>query len=164
MATLDENARDGLTLKDLLRPHDVDFIRVAYLHVLGRPPEAAELDQWLSQVRGGVQSKMDVLVTIRYSLEGRGRGTDVPGLAMRRAFRTPLRLPVIGYALRWVRHLLTLSELARRVNAIENNFMGHAKVEVEHLDRSTERIEAAIESGQARIDTIQTQFEAPGHR
>ena len=157
--TPDEDARDGLTLKDLLRPYDVDFIRAAYLHLLGRPPEAAELDQWLSQVRGGSQSKMDVLVAIRYSLEGRGRGTHVPGLAMRRAFRTPLRLPVIGYALRCVWQLVTLSELARRVNTIENNFMGHAKVEAQHLDRSIERLEAAIESGQARIDTIETRVE-----
>lgn len=84
----------------LIAHQDRQFIRAAYISVLGRPPEAEGEAFYLSMLRSGVH-KLQILRQLRRSAEGR---TFVPGVAgLDRAIRRHrlATLPLIGFILRF---------------------------------------------------------------
>jgi O-antigen chain-terminating methyltransferase len=106
-------------LEDLLRLNGEEFVRAAYEYLLVRPAAAAELPLWVEAMRRGTLTKPEVLAAIRDSPEGRARGVPMPGLATVRVGARLRRIPVLGYAVRWVRQLAMLPQLARRLAAQE---------------------------------------------
>ncbi len=67
-------------LRSLLRFDGAEFVRKSYLKVLGRRPDPAGAAFFLSRLRGGWGDKIGVLQALRYSAEGKARGTRVRGL------------------------------------------------------------------------------------
>jgi SAM-dependent methyltransferase len=132
------------SLDVLLRRHDEDFVRTAYECLLGRLPDRGEAEMWLTELRGGLLSPIDVLIEIRYSAEGRARGTRISGLAPRRLVRMLECIPVVGYGVRWFRQLLLLPRLARRMNAVEANFTAYAIARARQVDQAFERIAGEV--------------------
>jgi len=88
-------------LADLLAYHDETFVRVAYLALLGREPDAAGLAHHVAALRAGT-SKVEILGRLLHSAEGRARDVHVAQLSWRyllqRAYRVPVAGPVLQVA------------------------------------------------------------------
>jgi hypothetical protein len=67
-------------LGDLLAGDDDQFVRSAYLAVLGRGVDSGGLDTYTSLLASG-KSRVEVLIELRRSLEGEARGAVIAGLA-----------------------------------------------------------------------------------
>lgn len=65
------------SLAELLSMHDVDFVRCAFVTVLGRKPEADGETYYTDKVRRGI-SKLEIIARLRFSREG---GNHDPGIA-----------------------------------------------------------------------------------
>jgi FkbM family methyltransferase len=83
------------SLQDLLGWEDIDFVRCAYVTILGRQPDAAGEQHYVLEVRRGLP-KLDIIWQLRQSREARSHDPGIAGLdaELRRARRA--RLPVIG--------------------------------------------------------------------
>jgi FkbM family methyltransferase len=88
------------SLVELLAWDDVDFVRCAYVTILGRQPDAEGEAYYTDRIRRG-HSKMEVLWQLRRSPEGREHDPGIAGLdrELRRARRARMRL--IGGAFRF---------------------------------------------------------------
>jgi hypothetical protein len=67
------------TLQDLLKLHDEDFVRSAYLTILGRSADPEGLDHYLTQVRAGT-NRAAIIADLAESTEGKRNGTQLIGL------------------------------------------------------------------------------------
>ena len=70
----------ALSIADLLRRHDDDFIKQAYRIVLGREPDIAGYTSYLDALRAGTP-KERIIAALARSIEGRQYGSTLPGLA-----------------------------------------------------------------------------------
>lgn len=107
-----ETKEHGYKLEDFRPFHDREFIRNAYLAMLGREPDPDGMDHYLSALRTGAFSKTDILGRIRYSREGRARGVEIKGLFF--PFLLHLcysSVPVIGRVLRAITALWSVPSL-----------------------------------------------------
>lgn len=87
------------SVRDLLAPHDAEFIRAAYEAVLGRAPDAEGGAYYLARLRSGIH-KLEIIKQLRRSPEGR---KFIPGVAgLDRAIRRHrwATLPFIGVLVR----------------------------------------------------------------
>jgi glycosyltransferase involved in cell wall biosynthesis len=89
-----------ITAEDLLAYDDEQFIRAAYLSILGRSPDADGFSHYLNRVRSGV-SKMEILSQIRLSDEAQGRAIFITGLDEAVKRRQRRRFPLAGAIARW---------------------------------------------------------------
>lgn len=64
---------------DLLAFHDEEFVRHAYIYVLGRPADLSGLKHFLQRVRSG-DDRRQILAALRQSDEGQARPSQLPGL------------------------------------------------------------------------------------
>lgn len=87
------------TLPELLAWHDVDFVRCAYVTILGRQPDRAGEAYYADRLRRG-GSKLEVLLQLRRSTEARRHDPGIAGLdrTLRRAAWQ--RRPGIGWFFR----------------------------------------------------------------
>jgi predicted SAM-dependent methyltransferase len=130
----ESNGRGSLTIDELLQPADREFVANAYRRILGREPDQAGLDNFLSQLRSGALEKIEVLGTLRFSAEGRAVGTRVDGLPSR------YFLSVLRHAPRYAARLTAMvrgpkpqvqprdgriAELEARLAIIENGWREH---------------------------------------
>jgi Domain of unknown function (DUF4214) len=67
-------------LGDLLQGNDDQFVRGAYLAVLGRNVDSGGLDTYSTLLANG-KSRVEVLIELRRSLEGEARGAVIAGLS-----------------------------------------------------------------------------------
>lgn len=109
------------SLNELLDWHDVNFIRCAYVTVLGRQPDRNGERNYLDELRAG-RSRLDILRQLRRSAEGRKFDPGIAGLdrALRRAAWG--RLPVLGWFARFMsRSAEGDSRRDRQFRALLNN-------------------------------------------
>jgi FkbM family methyltransferase len=87
------------SLPQLLNWEDQDFVRCAFVTVLGRQPDAAGENYYLDRIRNG-HSKLEVLWQLRQSAEGRRHDPGIAGFdrALKRAAWSRKRL--IGMPMR----------------------------------------------------------------
>ncbi|MEN6604526.1 MAG: methyltransferase domain-containing protein [Bryobacteraceae bacterium] len=97
--------------------HDTDFVRQAYRSILHREADAGGFDNYLSQLRSGRLSKLELLATLRYSEEGMRIRQEVPGLERTFRFRRLFRKFVPEF-------LLKRFEVVVRRPAISRNMKG----------------------------------------
>jgi Domain of unknown function (DUF4214) len=95
--------------------HGGAFVEACYRGVLGREADAIGRQHYLAQLLAGT-SRLEVLTRLRYSSEGRRFGARVAGLALAAPLVFAGRIPVLGYAARW---LLALARLPRTVRALD---------------------------------------------
>ena len=88
------------SLSELLLWHDVDFVRCAYVSVLGRQPDAEGETRYTRRLRAG-RSKMEILQHLRRSPEAKDHDPGISGFdralklaawSRRRVLGLPLRL------------------------------------------------------------------------
>ena len=101
------------TVRDFLDYYDEDFVRNAYRGVLGREPDAEGARRYLGMLRAGDVAKVEILGRIRFSPEGRAAGVRVTGLLVPFGVRTLRRIPVLGYILGIIQHVLQLPNIVR---------------------------------------------------
>ena len=90
---------DRYHINDLLQYHDHTFIWNAYRAILKREPDEPGLHQYLRTLRSGRFNKIDVLGSLRYSVEGESQNVHIEGLGPRPVLRRLYRVPVLGYVL-----------------------------------------------------------------
>jgi SAM-dependent methyltransferase len=108
------NADGQYQLKDLLRFDDATFLNAAYRAVLKREPDSSGYKHYLNQLREGCLDKVDLLVILRSSPEGKLRNVKIKGLALPALMRRLGRLQLIGYPIQWGSDLLRLPSLFQR--------------------------------------------------
>jgi SAM-dependent methyltransferase len=94
-----------------------DFVQTTYDAILGRPPTSLERDEMLSALMLG-DARTWLVGKLRYSAEGRSRGTDVPGLRTRYVAQRLFRVPGIGPVLQWINAVARLPSSLRHLRAI----------------------------------------------
>ena len=104
---------DRYHINDLLRYHDRVFVQSAYRALLKRSPTDAESIRDLQQLRKGDVNKIDLLVALRFSPEGRAKKVQVDGLVVPAAVRRLGQLPLIGYVIRLGIAFVRLPNLVR---------------------------------------------------
>ena len=93
------NPDDRYHINDLLQYHDRAFVGNAYRAILKRQADEPEVNQCLKVLHGGRFNKIDVLASLRFSVEGEGRSVHIEGLERRPFLRRLYRVPVLGYLL-----------------------------------------------------------------
>jgi hypothetical protein len=128
------------SLADLLAWNDVDFVRCAYVTMLGRQPDLSGQEQFVRQIRAGV-SKLNILWVLRESAEGRQHDPGIAGLdrALRRAAWQ--RRPIMGVLSRF---LNPDADGASRNDRALRSLMNAASVNQSYLHALGERITAHL--------------------
>ncbi len=98
-------------VNDLLKYHDRDFVKNAYLAILRREPDEAGFLHNVELLRTGAFNKIDILASLHYSEEGERTGVTITGLKFPATVRTLERVPFIGYLLQLVLALVRLPKI-----------------------------------------------------
>lgn len=106
-------------VNELLRLHGEDFVRNAYLAVLGREPDAAGMAHYMEQLASGNYNKVDVLSSLHLSPEGRSTPIKLEGLSLPVTVRRLGRIPVLGYFVRIAVGIARLPRLVQNQNRFE---------------------------------------------
>ena len=73
---------DVYTLNELLQLNDVDLVETTYRFLLRRPVDASGRANFVTGLRTGGMSKIEVIGTLRFSEEGRRQNVHVDGLLL----------------------------------------------------------------------------------
>ncbi len=113
-------AEQEMTLGDLLCLRDVEFIHAAYRRILLRDPDPVGLAVHLGYLRAGAFSKLDILVFLRFSEEGRRSGIRIPGLTRAYWARRIKTIPIAGRILESAYGVWRLPILLKNVASLED--------------------------------------------
>ena len=132
------------SVEELLSLHDEEFVRCAYLTLLGRSPDPSGLTHYLGLVRNGV-AKGRIVAGIARSPEGREKATNLPRLR-ETMWRHRRRVPsLIGHLLRRA-FATALEPLAMQIRSSENT--------VFRMHRESETRLARLESNTGELRTL----------
>jgi len=129
------------SLAELLEWNDVDFVRCAYVTMLGRQPDPEGEAYYVRRIRSG-RSKLEVLWQLRRSSEGRRHDPGIAGLdrMLKRARRE--RTPFVGAITRGITRRPaepSKREMLRAIlhgNAVIEGRMGDIAVRLEAIEAS----------------------------
>lgn len=109
------------SLTELLAWNDLDFVRCAYVTILGRQPDPRGENYYVERIRSG-RSKEEVLWQLRRSTEGQSHDPGIAGLdrALKKAARA--RRPFTGSIFRALFGGEDDQPLVRRIRRLENDF------------------------------------------
>lgn len=168
---------NGYHLNDFLQYHDQDFIRYAYLAILHREPDPAGYQYYLSNLRNAALTKAEILGRLRYSREGRQKGTKIKRLFPNYIAQTLFRIPIIGYLLRLLVAVFELPVFMKNYQQLDvythtqwtqlsqylNRTTGSAQSKINEiiadLTASLESL-ANIEADRSRISTLDRRLES----
>jgi len=105
-----------MNLNDLLSYQDEDFIRNAYRAILKREPDTDGFNDWLSRLRSGQLTKIEILGGISRSEEGNKRNVKIKGLWLRYWVNKSYKTPVAGYFIRVLTAIMNLPNIIRNLN------------------------------------------------
>nr|WP_294167838.1 methyltransferase domain-containing protein [uncultured Sphingomonas sp.] len=100
-----------------------DFVRHAYLELLGREPDE-RASFYTAALLEGRLTKFEILGGIRFSDEGKAVGREVLGLRPRVLLSRAYRVPVVGRLLRIGAAVAGLPALLRHLQRLEQGFAG----------------------------------------
>ena len=116
-AAASTSAADTMTLQNLTKFHDEEFVKSAYRTLLRRDPDPVGLQNYLKQLRSGRMNKIEILGDIHSSAEGRQVGVEVTGLKRAYLFQRLFAMPLVG-------RVLKTAEVAWRLPTIMRNVDG----------------------------------------
>lgn len=111
--------RPAYDLNVLLAGQDEEFAVQAYGVLLGREPDYEGMNSYVTRLRNGSISKIDILASIRYSKEGKERGIRVKGLRRRFLWNKLLRVPIAGFVVRYVLIVISLPRVITRMEKLD---------------------------------------------
>lgn len=101
-------------LGELLEYSDAEFVDTAFAVVFGRRPASDEARHYLTDLRDGSLTKVELLGRLRWSAEGRARGKHIDGLLIPYAMQRLKRRPLVGPLFAWAHANLRLDRSMRR--------------------------------------------------
>ena len=128
----------------LMAFHDGAFVQVAYLSILGRQPDPAGFEHYLSLLHRG-HSKAELLGQMRESEEGRAKGVEVRGLALRYRLARIFRLPGLGRLAQIAMAIWQLPVTQRNQRRFEDSVFSVLGQVQENARAQSERLRLAIE-------------------
>src|SRR5262245_18178933 len=111
--------KDEYALAELLAYSGPDFIDVAYSAILHRSPDESGFNHYLSLLRTGAATKVEILWTLCSSQEGQAAGVRIGGLRLPYTLHHWRRKRFIGPIVACVHAFLRLSTLTDRLSASE---------------------------------------------
>lgn len=107
------------TLGELLGYPDEVFIHNAYRAVLRREPDPEGSRLYLSRLRQGSLSKLDILGGLRFSKEGRKANVTIHGLLAPWLLHAAYRIPLLGSLMALTSVLLRPGKIIERLRSLE---------------------------------------------
>lgn len=86
----------AIDLHSLMQYEGEEFVRMAYREILQREPDKKGLEFYLSKLENGKLRKIEVLISLRFSEEGRKKGVRIRGLKTRYLLLKLIKIPFIG--------------------------------------------------------------------
>ena len=108
-----------ITLDELLKFHDREFISYAYKKILKREVDEKGLYYYLNLLRSGKRSRNEIIVSLRYSQEGKQQHVSIKGLSFKLPFYFFYKIPVIGYITKIIIFFFTSPKYIQRYNMME---------------------------------------------
>jgi SAM-dependent methyltransferase len=136
------NPDDRYHINDLLQYHDHAFVWNAYRAILKREPDEPGLKQYLKTLRSGRINKIDVLASLRFSVEGENNNVYVEGLERRPLIRRLYRVRVFGYLLET---LVGIVRLPRMIHS-QRQFQEHVAAQDERVANHLNHVVKYIQS------------------
>lgn len=136
------------SLAEILSWHDVDFVRCAFVTILGRQPEPEGEAFYVDRIRNG-HSKMEVLWQLRRSSEGRRHDPGIAGLdrALKRAALG--RISLLGYLIRPFTHTEADDRASRRWRSLANSIDYLRVTQIRQFASLSAKVENAASAMQA---------------
>lgn len=135
---------DHYQLNDLLRFHDREFVRNAYRAILKREPDDDGYAGHIENLHSGRFNKIDILASLRYSPEGKGRGVEVEGLTFPAFARRLYRIPVVGYLIEIIAGVFRLPILLRSHRQFESYTVSQQERLADHINLTSERVAGTV--------------------
>jgi SAM-dependent methyltransferase len=136
-------------LNDFLALHDEDFVSAAYRGVLRRSADVQGRQHFLTALRNGSLSKIEILGRLRYSPEGRRQHVPVQGLLPAFGVQHAYRLPVVGSLVAFAMALVRLPRIARNLQSLE----GYQHQRNSELEVAIRNLALAAEGNDRQLDT-----------
>lgn len=146
--------RPRYVLSDFLRFDDEDFVDIAYSKLLRRPADPAGREGYVTALRSGVLSKVEILGSIRFSEEGRERAVHVDGLLLPYKLHHLRHRRMIGWFVGMTLAIARLPRLAWRLQGMEASAAREAQQLGRLMDRSARDIERQFAELDSAINAV----------
>lgn len=144
------NPDDRYHINDLLQYHDHAFVWNAYRAILKREPDEPGLNQYLKTLRSGRINKIDVLDSLRYSVEGESNGVHIEALGRRPFLRRLYRVPVLGY---FVETLVAIVRLRAMIHS-QRQYQGHVAAQDERIANHVNLVGKFVQSESQELSEL----------
>ena len=131
-------AKETYEMEDFLKYHDKDFIYFAYKAILKREPDPSGYNNYLFKLRNGELDKVDIVVSLCKSLEGRAKGTKVKNINFYYIKCGIKRIPVISYFLKWLNLFLKLPKVIKNLEVENKYYYGNLRDYLEKISREVQ--------------------------
>ena len=141
-------------ISDFLKYHDKEFIHFAYKAILKREPDPSGYDNYLSKLRSGKLDKIDIIVSICKSPEGRSKGVKVKNINYYYLRCGIKRIPILSYFISWINTLLKLPKRIKNLEIENKYFYGKINDYIEEIDNKIHTINLNLEKIQYRFNEL----------
>jgi len=111
--------KDSYHVNELLAFHDAEFVKNAYRAILRREPDHEGYEHYLTGLRNGKFSKIEILGRLRYSPEGRQKGVKIKGLLLPFGVKCLKKIPIVGYIAGTLVGIANLNTITRNMENFE---------------------------------------------
>ncbi len=167
MTEIKENISKGkkhYTLSDFTKYHDVEFITNIYKIILGREVDKAGMDTFLRLLHSGEMSKIEILISIHLSKEGKEHNIQISGLKSRTFLFILYRKPIIGYIAKTIVTLFTIPRLLKRLNQYESYTDLQASIASKNIVLVKEIIDTKAERSELESKAERSELESKAER
>ena len=135
-------------INDFIKFFDEKFIDNAYTLILQRPADQDGKNYYLSLLRSGKLSKIEIITSLYFSNEGRRQNVIILGIKKRYIQSLVYKIPIIGYLAKIIFTVLTIPRLISRINSQENSFYMHldTKASNETVSNLAKHFESELKS------------------
>lgn len=109
------------TMTDFLIPDNQEFISNAFRIILQTEPTKEENEYYLTLLKSGMKSKMQIVTILRFSPEGKIKKLKISGIKKRYIIFTIYEMPVIGQLVKVLYRVWTMPKLIQKINCLEND-------------------------------------------
>lgn len=128
-------------LNELIHFCGEDFIKVAYLVILKRNPDAGGFNYYLDKLQSAKWSKENILFRLLHSKEGKLHKVVINHLIPSLLLRTCYCIPVIGYFMNVIIALVRLPRLAKSVTNVQE-YVTELNIQQQfHLNKLSEQLD-----------------------
>ncbi len=145
------------------QPDDDRFIKASYIAILGRNADESGRENFLEAMYKGRIDRLDVIIALRDSAEGKSVGTEIVGIKRfrrRRKTRNAVyRIPVFGKGIRFFRNLVQISRTYNVRLGNTDQWLGGAEQRLGNTDQRLGSTEQRLGSAEQRLDSSEQRLE-----